>query len=276
MTDKQNNDAQIEYWNGQAGETWASAQERMDVMLEPLSDQAVDKAAPQASERVLDIGCGCGATSLALAQRGALVTGIDISAPMLARARERSAQMSDLEFLEADAAVHPHSSDHQLVFSRFGVMFFADPIAAFANLRTALDEQGRLVFLCWQSPAENPWVSVAGRALQPHLPVQETPDPRAPGPFAFADPDYLNDVLVQAGYHNIVLDNTRATLHLGDSLDSAMEFQGQIGPTARVLSEMEGEARESAIRAAREALSAHVTEAGLDLGAATWLVSATR
>jgi SAM-dependent methyltransferase len=270
------NRAQVDYWNGQAGQTWVAAQERMDVMLAPLTSQALAQADPTPGERVIDIGCGCGDTAIAMARRGAAVWGLDISEPMLGRARERAVGLDGVTFTQGDASVQPFTADHQLLFSRFGVMFFADPVAAFTNLRTALDSTGRMVFMCWQAPAVNPWVSVVGRAIQPFLPEGGPADPRAPGPFAFADADYLRDLLVQAGYTSIEIASTTADLHLADDLDGAMRFQGEIGPIARALVELEGEDRTKAMAAARDALAGHLTAEGVVLGAATWLVSVAR
>lgn len=269
------NEAQIEYWNGRVGHTWTAAQERMDRMLAPLTTLAIDRADPRSGEQAIDIGCGCGDTALALADRGARVLGLDISAPMLQRAWERAEGRRDLSFRQADASTEVFQGDQQLLFSRFGVMFFADPVAAFANLRTALADGGRMVFMCWQAPAVNPWVSVAGRAIQPFLPDVRAADPREPGPFAFADRDYLHGILVEAGFTRIGIDGATADLRVGGDLDEAMRFQGEIGPTARVLTELEGEVRERAVAAVRAALAAHLGDDGLHLGAATWLVSAT-
>ncbi len=273
---KNDNQEQIEYWNGDAGQTWVRAQERMDAMLAPLSHQAVAKAAVKSGERVIDVGCGCGGTSLALAGHGASVLGVDISAPMLARARERAAGLENVAFLEADAATAAFDPDHQLVFSRFGVMFFSDPVAAFSNLRAALTDDGRLVFLCWQAPTVNPWIAVTGRALQPFLPDAPPVDPREPGPFAFAEAEYVQDILRQAGFGAVAMESATADLHLGGGVEEAMEFMSEIGPMARALVELEGETREAALSAVRRALQENMTADGLSLGAAAWLVSARK
>ena len=273
MTD---NSDQIEYWNGKAGDTWTRGQERLDAMLTDLSALAIERADPKPGERVIDVGCGCGATSIALAEAGASVWGIDISEPMLARAKERAADLKTVAFAKTDAATQDLTPDHQLIFSRFGVMFFADPVAAFTNLRTGLTEDGRLVFVCWQAPRANPWVSIAGRVIQPFLPASEAPDPRAPGPFAFADEDYLRGILEQAGYANIVLDAINIDLHIGDDLDSAMQSQGEVGPVARALAELSGETKEQALGAVRDAFKTHLTDDGLNLGAAVWIASASK
>lgn len=269
------NQEQIEFWNGEAAETWVRSQAQVDAMLAPLSEIALARANPRPGERAIDIGCGCGTTTLALAEQGTSVWGIDVSVPMLAHARGRAQGLDNVAFSQTDAATQTYTPDHQLLFSRFGVMFFDDPAAAFANLRTALTEDGRLVFICWQKPSANAWMSVAGQAVQPFLPQPATPpDPQAPGPFAFADPDYIRDLLLEAGYVRISVESVTTLLHLGDDLDSVMAAQSEIGPLARAIAELEGESRDQALAAARQALAPHVTDAGLDLGAACWLVAA--
>ncbi len=269
------NQEQIDYWNGEAGTTWVEAQERLDGLLAPISERLLERAAVTKEDRVIDIGCGCGHTSIELASQGTEVWGIDISSPMLAHARKRAGNAQRLTFSQLDAASADFAPEHTLLFSRFGVMFFADPVAAFSNLHGALADDGRLCFACWQTPRENPWMAVAGRAVQPFLPVPEVePDPRAPGPFAFADQDYVRDILTQAGFSSIEVQSIRPTLHVADTLDEAIEFQGRVGPVARALAELEGEQRQAALDAAREALSGHMTEAGLQLAAACWIVTA--
>jgi len=267
---------QIEYWNSEAGRTWVESQARVDRMLEPLTAILLEGAAAREGERVLDVGCGCGDTSLQLAQRGAAVWGIDISGPMLARAEERAKELGldNVAFSQADASTQTLTPDHDLIVSRFGVMFFADPTAAFRNLHSGLSPKGRLCFLCWQPPGANPWMSSTGAAIQPFLAPPETPpDPRAPGPFAFADKDYVAQILSDAGSTGIEIRSVTADVHIGDNLDDAIESQSRIGPMARALAELEGETRDQAVAAARDALSPHVTEDGLNLGASCWLVS---
>jgi len=271
------NAEQIEYWNTKAGPTWVESQARVDRMLAPLTAILLDRASAREGERVLDVGCGCGDTSLQLAQTGAAVWGIDISGPMLARAEERAKEVGrgNVSFSQTDASTQSLTPDHDLILSRFGVMFFADPTAAFRNLHSGLAPDGRLCFLCWQPPRENPWMAITGAALQPLLPPPETPpDPRAPGPFALADKEYLAGILDDAGFRDVEIESATADVHVGDDLDDAMDSQSRIGPMARALAELEGDAREQAIAAARAALSPHVTENGLDLGAACWLVHA--
>ncbi|MBY0401072.1 class I SAM-dependent methyltransferase [Myxococcota bacterium] len=271
------NDEQIEYWNGKAGQTWVRSMDRIDGMMVPVTEALLERAAPKAGERAIDVGCGCGSTALELLRRGALVFGIDVSEPMLALAKERAKAegFQGFAFKRADAATQPLTPDHELVLSRFGVMFFAQPVEAFRNIRTGMTPGGRLCFVCWQSMAENAWMSTAGQAVVPFLTKPATaPDPRAPGPFAFADRDYLRGILEAAGFASIEIEDFRPKLHVGDDLDQAMAFQKDIGPVARALAELEGETREQALAAARAALARHLGPKGIDLGAACWLVSA--
>ena len=270
------NEAQKAYWNGNAGETWVESQDRLDRLLAPLSDVALERAAVCAGERVVDIGCGCGTTSRQLAERGAAVWGIDISAPMLAHAKARFEGVANLAFSQADASTQAFTPDHQLLFSRFGVMFFDDPVSAFTNLRTALTSDGRLVFLCWQEAAKNQWLSIAGRAVQPFLPpaANPAPVPSGPDPFAFADTHHVAGILNQSGFRDITFDSLTPRLHLADDLDGAIRFQTRVGPLARVLAELQGDVREQALQAAREAFATHLTPEGIRLGAAAWLVTA--
>lgn len=273
---KLTNQAQREFWNGAAGDVWVEAQIQMDAMLKPISDLGIAKAAAQSGERVIDIGCGCGDTTLALANSGASVWGVDISENMLAHAKSRKGDRKNVAFSVADAAIQSYTPDHNLVFSRFGVMFFEDPKAAFANIRAGLTDDGRLVFLCWQSPRENLWMSVAGRAAQPYLPKPDSPpNPRAPGPFAFADRDYIEEILTSAGYANIEIESVTPDLRVGDTVDEAMYFQGRIGPMARALAELDEEKRAQAMQAVREALGEYQSDHGVMIRSAGWLVSAT-
>jgi len=269
------NDGQKEYWNGKGGETWVTWQERLDALLAPLSDAALAKAAVRAGERAIDIGCGCGTTTRQLAHRGAAAWGIDISAPMLAHASARFKGTPNLAFSQTDASTQSFTPDHQLLFSRFGVMFFDDPVTAFRNLRTALTPEGRLVFLCWQELVNNQWIAVAGRAVQPFLPAPDSaPVPSGPDPFAFADTEHVARILDQSGFRDVAFEALTPRLHIADNLNDAIAFQANVGPLARVLAELQGTAKDQALEAARSALAAHLTPDGLQLGAAAWLVTA--
>jgi SAM-dependent methyltransferase len=278
------NDEQIAYWNEQAGPKWVELQERIDAQVEPLGLVAMDRLAPAAGEHVLDVGCGCGTTSLALAGRvgpAGRVTGVDVSAPMLARARERAraSGVTTARFVEADAAAHsfaPASVDG--VFSRFGVMFFADPPRAFANLRAAGRPGARLAFVCWQSLMANEWVRVAIEAAAPLVPLPAPPAPGTPGPFQLADRDRVRAILAEAGWSDVAVDPFETTLGVGGSedLDEAVDFLLRIGPLARVLGEIPDrpDLRDAVADALRERLARVHGPGGVRLGAATWIVAA--
>ena len=177
-----------------------------------------------------------------------------------------------------DAQVEPFPpNDRDAAIARFGVMFFAVPTQAFTNLRTSLNAGGRLAFVCWQAPRQNPWMSLVGAAIQPLLPESEVPvDPRAPGPFAFADPQYLEGILTAAGFQNVAIEGYRTDLHVADDLDMAIESLSEVGPLARALAELSGDKLEQALQVARDTLSERMSADGLNLEAAVWLVTADR
>jgi len=268
------NEAQIEYWNSWMGERWVQNQEDLDQLLAPLSEAAISAAGVRRNERALDVGCGCGATSLVMADRGAITTGIDVSRPMLEHARTRAEGRSNPEFVLADAALHEFNGDFDLLFSRFGVMFFVEPVAAFANLRSALRPGGRVCFLCWQSADRNPWVSVPMAAVLPFLPPSEPVDPRAPGPFAFGDADYVSDILTQAGFDDVQAAPLERPLSLGQNATIAAEFVTRIGPVSRVLVDLDEARRNELVAEVRTTLSPYERAEGVALGAACWIVTA--
>jgi len=269
------NAAQIEYWNGAVGERWARLQETIDGNLAAITKALMPFAGAKPGERVLDIGCGCGTATLMLSKAvgpGGDVTGIDISAPMLAVARSRGASAN---FLEADASVHLFKPTHDLIFSRFGVMFFADPPAAFANIRKALAPGGRLAFVCWRAVSENLWAAAPFAAARDLLPPQEPMDPLAPGPFAFADDARLKAILSQAGLRNIRIEKLDSTMNMGASAEEAAAQALNIGPLARAASELDEAAREKIRATVKAALAKFATTSGIAPPAACWLVGAT-
>jgi len=273
------NEQQIEFWNGWVGEKWARLQDRTDLMLNSITDALMPFAAAKPGERVLDVGCGTGSTTLRLGMSVApngSVAGIDISVPMLNVARARAQAMNaDTPFLEEDASRHEFAPVFDLVFSRFGVMFFDDPVAAFRNIRTAIAPKGRLAFVCWRPFKDNGWAFVPYAAAQLFLPEQPPADPHAPGPFAFADSERLKGILADAGFKNIRIEKLDTVNNLGATVEAAAESALTIGPLARAAVDLPEEAR-SKIRAAVEAaLQAYQTPAGVTPPAACWLVGAT-
>ncbi|MFL6691306.1 MAG: class I SAM-dependent methyltransferase [Alphaproteobacteria bacterium] len=272
------NAQQIEYWNGPAGERWAKAQDRIDHHLGLITEALVAYAAPREGERILDIGCGGGTTALLLRERvgpeGA-VTGIDISAPNLALARARAhAGMADVAFVEADAATYDFEPMFDLAFSRFGVMFFDDPAAAFANLHLALVKDGRLVFVCWRTFKENNWAFAPYEAALDLLPPQQPMDPHAPGPFAFADRERLLSALEQGGFQHIRIKPHDTTVNLGASLDDGLTEALTLGPLARAAADLDEATRDKIRARIVPVIAKYKTSYGIVAPAAIWLVSA--
>jgi SAM-dependent methyltransferase len=200
------NEAEITYWNSAAGRRWVERQQSQDVVLGPILQATLERARLRQGERVVDIGCGTGASSIALAERvgpSGQVLGVDVSAPMLARAAERLPPGAPVNFVRADATTYRfESAEFDLLFSRFGVMFFAEPARAFTNLRTALKPSGRLAFACWRKFDENPWLQVPLRAALEHVPPPPRPGPEDPGPFAFASEQRVHGILSDAGFQS--------------------------------------------------------------------------
>jgi len=272
---------QVEYWNGDGGERWARHADRLDGMLAPFAREILDLADLQASEQVLDIGCGAGALTLEAArlvgaERGAV--GVDVSAPLLDVARARAdAQGLTARFVEASASAYRADIPVDAALSRFGVMFFADPVAAFAALRRNLRPEGRLVFACWQALSDNPWARAPMEAALPFLETPpERPDPHAPGPFAFADADRVRAILSESGWRGIAIAPWTGVLELpGVSAPETAAFMMELGPLARIL--QEAELDPAPVRAALETrLSDDADPDGrVRLQGAAWLVTAT-
>ncbi|OYU14854.1 MAG: SAM-dependent methyltransferase [Alphaproteobacteria bacterium PA4] len=275
------NAAQIEYWNGKVGETWVRMQDRMDHALGPVTAALLSLAAPQAGEQVLDVGCGSGETTLALAvaigDDGAAV-GLDVSEPLLARARERAdALLLDIDFIAGDAAVFSDDSGYDLIVSRFGVMFFADPVAAFANLFRLAVPGARLCFACWQMPADNLWATLPMTVLADLLPAQPAADPHAPGPFAFADAERVATILTDAGWQDVIAHALPFAMVTGsgdDPVADAVQFSLRIGPAARAVKEAGPQVEVAARQRLAEALAGYRDGDHVALPAAVWLFTA--
>ncbi len=268
---------QIAYWNATAGATWTEYGPLLDRQLAPLGEAAIRVLAPAAGERILDIGCGCGDTTLALAARvapGGAVRGVDISVPMLDAARARVVPAgASVDFREADAQTADLGAGaFNAVYSRFGVMFFNDPVAAFANIRRALRADGRLVFVCWRPLAENAWMREPLEAAAPFLPPPSPANPFGPGPFAFADPVRVCGILRAAGL-------TAATAVPFDTAiggfgpEDALRLALRVGPLGAVLRENPA-LRPPVTDAVRGVLARYATADGVRMPAAVWIFSA--
>ncbi len=272
------NSAQRDYWNSAAGLTWAKLQHALDRQIEPLGAEAMRMLGPQQGERILDIGCGCGQTALELARRVApagAVVAADLSRPMLAVARARLGESPGLplQLIEIDAQTESLGvSGFDAAFSRFGVMFFSDPVAAFANIRRALRPAARLAFVCWRPLAENLWRRVPLEAARHLLPPLAPPEPEAPGPFAFADPMRVRRILGEAGYTGIRIDPFNAAIG-GADLRESVTIACRVGPLGSALRE-HPELIDAVSGAVRVALAPHERTDGVHLPAAVWIVRA--
>lgn len=277
------NAEQITYWNEQGGPKWVTLQETLDQQLAPFGHIVMDRLAIGAGERVLDVGCGCGETSLELGRRvGATgtVLGVDISSVMLDRARERARRdgLANVAFAVSDAQTHAFApASFDAIFSRFGVMFFSDPRAAFTNLAAALKPGGRLGFHCWKTLADNPWMTVPLFAALQHVPAPTPSAPDAPGPFAFADAERVRGILDAAGFTEIGFETRNEMMSVGTGdVDEAADFALQMGPASIAIREAAPETIAKVRASVREALAAHRTPTGVKLATATWVVTARK
>jgi ubiquinone/menaquinone biosynthesis C-methylase UbiE len=272
---------QIAYWNGPGGQRWTDRQQTQDILLAPVSDILVDRAKAKVGERIVDVGCGCGATTIAFAERvgpAGHVFGIDISAPMLARARQIAPAGIPVDFVLADATVYPFvSGSFDLMVSRFGVMFFAEPALSFANMRRALRPSGRLTFVCWREPRENPWLMMPLQAVYKHVPKLPQLGPEDPGPFAFASEQRVIRILSEAGFSGIEMEPCDLSLDVavGRGLDAAVETALEIGPASRALEGQPPDVRAAAANSIREALAPFASGNSVPLAASIWIVTAS-
>lgn len=274
------NPAQFESWNGDSGTRWVARADERDAVLAPVADALIAAADPAPATRVLDLGCGCGATTLAAASRvgaAGTATGIDLSGPMLELARRRAAQAAaaNADFVHGDAQNHPFEPDSfDRAISRFGTMFFADPTAAFANIAAALRPGGRLCLATWQPLAANEWLVVPGTALLRHTELPASPD--GPGMFAQSDPGTVTATLSAAGLVDIELEPVGVTFTLGP-MDEAVDYLADSGPGRLLLEAIpEGAARDAALADVRDALADHTHDGQVQLAGGIWLITATR
>jgi ubiquinone/menaquinone biosynthesis C-methylase UbiE len=265
---------QAAFWNGPGGKMWLAAYERIQRGIAGFSEITLEAAAAQPGEQVLDIGCGTGGTTAELARAvgtAGHVRGVDISAPLIGAAREQ--KLGNATFEVGDATTFPFEPQSvDLVFSRFGVMFFGDPVAAFTNIRRAVKPSGRVVFVCWRTPQENPWAGVPMRAAQPHLPPIERPGPEDPGQYSFGDRTRVERILTQAGFAAPSLEPIDLMLNQGKDIPEVVQRIGDFGPLARLFKEATEQQVARAKQAIAEALEPYATPDGVNLAGACWLV----
>jgi len=271
-----------EFWNGEGGKKWLRFQETMDVNLLPFGQKAMAAANILSGESVLDIGCGCGDTSIEIAGivgADGRVLGVDISEPILARARAQAmiSVKKNVEFECGDAqTVSFEAAAFDLMFSRFGVMFFDDPVAAFKNLYAALKPGGRVAFICWQPAKDNEWIKTSLETVARHVSLPEPAGPEDAGPMSFGDPKRVKRILTASGFADIQIKDCDTPFTVGNTLDEAVAFLMQMGPASGAIAQSDAnEATKSKIaRNLHDTLTAYDTGIGVTMSAATLVVTA--
>ncbi len=274
------NTEQAQSWNGYEGEHWARNQGRWDAVNGGFDDLLLTTAVLGEHDRVLDVGCGSGSTTRQAGRRVCRgeVLGLDLSAPMLARAREsaRREGLAHVRFEQGDAQVHELPADtYDVAISRFGVMFFADPVAAFTHIARALKPRGRVAFLCSGEPEGNEWLQALA-ALRDLLPIGGFGTPGAPGMFSLADPDAARATLSAAGFEGVDVVGARAYGIWGRDAEDAAGFLLGSGPGRHLLSQVDEESREWARRRLAAILRGHESDGAVRLRTSAWLVTGRR
>lgn len=265
------------FWNGPAGQSWVEKQALFDAMYQPIVDALGWAAIKAGARRVLDVGCGTGASTLeiarALGEDGRCV-GVDISEPMIASARENARREKlPAEFIVADAQTHAFEpGDFDMVASRFGVMFFPDPVAAFANLKSAVREGGAMRLYTWRHPRDNPFMTTAGRAAREFVPEMPKFDPNAPGQFGLAEAERVRSVLGDAGWQEIELEPFDFECEMPEA--ELIPFFTTRGPLGQIFPTLDAETQEKAIEKLSEAFREYVDGDVVRYRAATWAISA--
>jgi SAM-dependent methyltransferase len=273
---------QIAYWNSAVADRWARRQAEIDAMMAPFTEALLGAAnlGPQGPWRVLDVGCGSGETTLLAAQIGHEMTGLDVSTSLLelAKARAAKAGLSGVDFFLGDASRMFIDPPFDLVMSRFGVMFFDDPAKAFKNLAKLTRVGGRIVFVCWRSPAQNQWVTLPLSALDGLVEAGGAKQADGPGPFAFADPDKVRAILSGAGFDQIKITPFDGHMAMGAAkgVEAAATYLAEIGPAARAIAELPKEKRPEVMERLEAVVAKHMSGAGLVLQGAVWVVEAVR
>lgn len=271
------------YWNGEGGDKWVSFGDRLEAGLKPFGARAIEAAAVQAEENILEIGCGCGPNTIELASRlsSGGITAVDISVKVLAAAEKGVAAkgLSNVEFSCADAQTCDFGLErYNLAFSRFGVMFFDDPVAAFKNISKTLIPGGRVAFACWAALNNNPWIAEPLQVVARHIALPPPPELGTPGPFSLSDESRIQNILTEAGLSNIAIETFRAPMVLGADVAEAVNFLLQMSPTGAAINRAEPDAETRAAIAADlgELLKSYTTQEGVLMGAEAFIVRADK
>ena len=271
---------EIQRWNGTLGSIWTKRQDDFDAVLAPTGRAVIERAAVKPGERVIDVGCGCGTTTIELASlvgSAGEVLGVDVSEPMLALATSRTGAIKTIRLMEADAQEFSFPKAHfDLVFSRVGVMFFSNPERAFGNLRSALRPGGRLAFLCFRTPAESPYLMVPLAAAHKHVPPLPPASPDAPGMFSFANEQRVLRILDAAGFRAARMEplDLQLDVGVGRGLDAAVSILMELGPTGNVMMGKPDDVKKQVAASIRTALAPHERGPTVSLAAGMWIVTA--
>lgn len=274
------NAPQIDYWNGPAGDRWARLADTQDLMIGGMGAAAMDACAIESGHAVLDIGCGSGSTTLDIAARvgpEGRVLGIDISTPMLevAEARRRAAGIDTIAFENRDAATYSFApAVFDRLYSRFGVMFFLDPVSAFRNIRPAAKAGARIAFCCWLARTENQWMDFPFNIALRHVPAPPPPAPGEPGPTAFADPDRVRGILAESGFGDIEMEVAEKPIILGPDTETAVERLVELGPTGRLLKDAPEETKAAIADDLRAEIGQFISGDGVTMQGRAWVVTA--
>lgn len=281
MEDK--NIKQKQFWSGAGGDVWVDKQREMDIMLNPLGERVIQGLDLKEETKILDIGCGCGATTLEIAKivNQGEVIGVDISEPMLERATQTASDMAltNISYQVKDVQVDEMPNNYfDIAFSRFGVMFFEDPFEAFKNINHSLKDNGQLSFVCWQHASLNPWQSLSIQVIKEFLDLP-APPPKSPGPFAFEDKSYIEEILNASGFRNIEIKDNQEDIVMfsGKSIREACEDYLTINPVVtEMLKNSPSELREEILEALIGKFSNYHKDDGLLFPSATWIVTAKK
>jgi ubiquinone/menaquinone biosynthesis C-methylase UbiE len=281
MEDK--NIKQKQFWSGAGGDVWVDKQREMDIMLNPLGERVIQGLDLKEETKILDIGCGCGATTLEIAKivNQGEVIGVDISEPMLERATQTASDMAltNISYQVKDVQVDEMPNNYfDIAFSRFGVMFFEDPFEAFNNINHSLKDDGQLSFVCWQHASLNPWQSLSIQVIKEFLDLP-APPPKSPGPFAFEDKSYIEEILNASGFRDIEIRDNQEDIVMfsGKSIREACEDYLTINPVVtEMLKNSPSELREEILEALIGKFSDYHKDDGLLFPSATWVVSARK
>jgi|TARA_B000000475_G_scaffold179862_1_gene144701 ubiquinone/menaquinone biosynthesis C-methylase UbiE len=281
MEDK--NIKQKQFWSGAGGDVWVDKQREMDIMLNPLGERVIQGLDLKEETKILDIGCGCGATTLEIAKivNQGEVIGVDISEPMLERATQTASDMAltNISYQVKDVQVDEMPNKYfDIAFSRFGVMFFEDPFEAFNNINHSLKDDGQLSFVCWQHASLNPWQSLSIQVIKEFLDLP-APPPKSPGPFAFEDKSYIEEILNASGFRDIEIKDNQEDIVMfsGKSIREACEDYLTINPVVtEMLKNSPSELREEILEALIGKFSNYHKDDGLLFPSATWIVTAKK